>query len=104
MTKAETDIGDSKAVTNHGDSYQDGHRESDKTKAETNSGDSKEDPWHDLYADHRGPTQDGLHALDIIDSLTRYPKEAIVKGKGPGDYTASHAEPSEGHDEEEKER
>ena len=54
------------------------------TKAETDSGDSEEEPWPDLYADHRGPTQDGLHALDIIDSLTRYPEEAIVKGKGPG--------------------
>ena len=33
MTKAKTDIGDSKAGTSRGDPHQDGHREGDKTKA-----------------------------------------------------------------------
>ena len=103
MTKAETDIGDSKAVTNLGDSHQDGHRAGVATKAETDSGDSEEVPWPDLYADHRGPTQDSLHDLDIIDGLTRDPEEEIVKDKGPGDYAARHAKRSKGLDEEEKE-
>ena len=39
-TKAETNIGDSKAVTNLGDSHKDEHRASDKTKTETDNGDS----------------------------------------------------------------
>ena len=42
-TKAETDIGDSKAVTKLGDSHQDGHRAGVKTKAVTNIGDSHQD-------------------------------------------------------------
>ena len=42
-TKAENDIGDSKAVTNRGDSHQDGHRASVRTKAETNMGDTHRD-------------------------------------------------------------
>ena len=101
-TKAETDNGDSKALTKHGNFHQDGHRASILSKAETDSGDSEEEPWLDLYLDQRGSTQDGLHGQDIIDSLTRYPKEVIVKGKGPGDYGARHDEPSERHNEEEK--
>ena len=40
-TKAETNIGDSKAMTNLGDSHQDRHRAGDKTKTETYNGDSK---------------------------------------------------------------
>ena len=103
MIKAETDISDSKAVTNLGDSHQDGHRAGVATKAETDSGDSEEVPWPDLYADHRGPTQDSLHDLDIIDGLTRDPEEEIVKDKGPGNYAARHAKRSKGLDEEEKE-
>ena len=39
-TKAKTDIGDSKAVTNLGDSHQDRHRAGDKTKTENDNGDS----------------------------------------------------------------
>ena len=76
MTKAET--GDSKAVTKLGDPHQDGHRTGDKTKAENNGNDSKEEPGPNLYADHRGPTQDGLHITDVINGLTRHPEEAIV--------------------------
>ena len=41
MTKAETDIGDSKAVTNRGDSHQDGHRDRFMTKAKNDISDSK---------------------------------------------------------------
>ena len=41
MTKAENDIGDSEAVTNRGDSHQDGHRAGVRTKAENDIGDSK---------------------------------------------------------------
>ena len=76
-----------KAMTNIGDSHQDGHRAGARTKAEANigdsktvvrtkaetdSGDSEEEPWPDLYANHRGSTQDGIHGQDIINSLTRY--------------------------------
>ena len=42
-----------------------------------------EEPWSSLYADHWGPTQDGLHLLVVIDGLTRYPEVAIAKGTGP---------------------
>ena len=41
-----------------------------------------EEPRSYLYADHWGPTQDGLHNLVVIDDRTRYHEEAIVKGKG----------------------
>ena len=41
MTKDKNDIGDSKAVTNHGDSHQDGHGAGVMAKAETNIGDTK---------------------------------------------------------------
>ena len=41
MTKAKNDIGNSEAVTNRGDSHQDGHRASVRTKAETDIGDTK---------------------------------------------------------------
>ena len=40
-TKTETDNSDSKAVTNLGDTHQDGHRADFMTKAENNIGDSK---------------------------------------------------------------
>ena len=36
----------------------------------------------DLYADHWGPTQDGLRIQVIIDGLTRYPEEGIIRGAG----------------------
>ena len=32
-----------------------------------------EELWSRLYADHWGPTHDGLHILVVIDGLTRYP-------------------------------
>ena len=41
MTKAETNIADSKAVTNLGDLHQDGHRAGVRTKAENDIGDSE---------------------------------------------------------------
>jgi hypothetical protein len=44
-----------------------------------------EEPWSSLYADHWGPTQDGLHILVVIDGLTRYPEVAIVRGTGAND-------------------
>ena len=44
-----------------------------------------EEPRSSLYADHWGPTQDGLHLLVVIDGLTRYPEVAIVKGRGADD-------------------
>ena len=46
---------------------------------------AQEEPWSSLYADHWGPTQDGLHLLVVIDALTRYPEVAIVKGTGADD-------------------
>ena len=42
-----------------------------------------EEPWSRLYADHWGPTQDGLHILIVIDGLTRYPEVVVVKSTGP---------------------
>ena len=44
-----------------------------------------EEPWSRLYADHWGPTQDGHHILVVIDSLTRYPEVAVVKGTSAED-------------------
>ena len=44
-----------------------------------------DEPWSWLYADHWGPTQDGLHILVVIDSLTRYPEVVVVKGTSTDD-------------------
>ena len=41
MTKDETDIADTKAVTDHSSSHQDGHRAGDTNKAKTDIGNSK---------------------------------------------------------------
>ena len=51
-----------------------------------------EEPWSSLYADHWGPTQDGLHLLVVIDGLTRYPEVAIVKGTGTDDNIRAFAD------------
>ena len=42
-----------------------------------------EEPWASLYADHWGPTQDGLHILVVIDGLTRYPRWRSSGAQGP---------------------
>ena len=146
-----TDSGDSEAVTNLGDTQKGAeldkreqardkdvslknetddtkddsiHNKTTNTKAKHKDDKEPEEPGPTLYVHHRGPTQDGLHALDIIDSLTRYPEEAMDKGKVQGkvqnqlgftdkylegkamacDYASRHAVPIEGLDEVEKER
>ena len=50
-----------------------------------------------LYADHWGPTRDGLHILVVIDGLTRYPKVAIIKGTSADDNIQAFAENFSGH-------
>ena len=51
-----------------------------------------EEPWSTLYADHWGPTQDGLHLLVVIDGLTRYPEVAVVNGTGADDNIRAFAD------------
>ena len=45
-----------------------------------------EEPWSRQYADHWGPTQDGLHIQAVIDDPTRHPEAAVVKGTSADDY------------------
>ena len=112
-----TDSGDSEAVTNLGDTQKGAeldkreqardkdvslknetddtkddsiHNKTANTKAKHKDDKEPEEPWPDLYADHRGHTQEGLHAES---GRTR-----------PDNCAARHAEPSEGLEEEEKER
>ena len=70
------------------------HDKTANTEAKHKDDKEPEEPWPELYADHSEPTQDGLHILDIIDSLTRYPEEAIVKGKG-ADGSTHKTEPED---------
>ena len=51
-----------------------------------------EEPWSRLYADHWGPTKDGLHILLVIDGLTRYPEVAIVKSTSADDNIQAFTE------------
>ena len=45
-----------------------------------------------LYADHWGPTQDGLHILVVIDGHTRCPEVAVIKGTSADDNIQAFAE------------
>ena len=66
------------------------HDKTANTKAKHKDDKEPEEPWPDLNADHRGHTQEGLHAES---GRTR-----------PDNCAARRAEPSEGLEEEEKER
>ena len=51
-----------------------------------------EEPWSRRYADHWGPTQDGLHIQVVLNGPTRKPEAAVNKGTRADDDIWTSAE------------